>query len=644
MNKYVRMFPTLILSGALTFSLCAMESDKSGPLLDSDKSGSIDVFPAIRKDSTTVVGACKSCCATEGAAIEDLCGSCSNSRKVLPLVPSGALACPAIKIEKNAMICIGSGSVLNRVDPLGARYIMGAIESCGFEVGLFLEDRLLSKQEIIREILRFQPTILWVSIQPLAQGIVPFLKEIAAKTNCIMVLGNIGSRGLTKKDLEEIGSFVIVVEGRGESATVQLINYFQNSHSDTAVLSDIPNLKYLYKGSFITTKKEHCPSSANPIYPSLLKLEEAISRGDCINASSSYGCNGGCVFCTVKSINNGVGWNKRDYRELYYWLENIIKKGKTEGSVSMSDDDLASNLDHLREVSRIFSELNKKYNVNLTFDFSTRADHFVVKSETGEKKELRESVWRYAKESGLGSVFIGIESGSTTQLKRYGKGYPTEINFAAVDFIKSLGIRLEIGFIPIDPLMANGSWREEMRDNLKLARYLEVAKSIPTWLAPLRVYKNSPEEKILQRKQLLGACNEETEEYEVKYLSEEVQQFLRDLGPVLCRDLIAGENGYYRFKREFKTIQRRPIKGLEEIHLYGERIIEAEVLFVERLINATSQAEIDEARSCFVISAIASFEQMTQYCKSHEEVSHVKNVITWIENATQSLTNWQRVF
>lgn len=632
MNKYVRMFSTLILFGALIFDLCAM---KSG----SDKSG----FPAIRENNTTAVGVCKACSATEEAPIEELCGSCSKSREIQPLVPNRAFDCSAIKI-KNAVISIGSGSVLNRVDPLGARYIMGAIESCGLEIGLFLEDRLLSKEGIIQEILRFQPTILWVSIQPLAQGIVPFLKEIAAKTNCIMVLGNIGSRGLTKKDLKEIGSFVIVVEGRGETATVQLINYFQNSHYDTAVLSDIPNLKYLYKGSFITTKKEHCPSLANPIYPSLFKLEEAISRGDVINASSSYGCNGGCVFCTVKSINNGMGWNKRDYRELYYWIENLIKKGKVEGSISMTDDDLASNLEHLREVSRIFSELNKKYTTNLTFNFSTRADHFIVKGEAADRKEFRESVWKYAKESGLDSVFIGIESGSTTQLRRYGKGYPTEINFAAVDFIRFLGIRLEIGFIPIDPLMPDGSWREEMRDNLKLARYLNVAQSIPTWLAPLRVYKNSPEEKILQRKQLLGTCNEETEEYEVKYLSEEVQQFLRDLGPVLCRDSISGENGYYRFKREFKTIQRRPIKGLEEIHVYGERIIEAETLFVERLINATNQSEIDEARGCFIAGALASFEQMMQYCKSHEEVTHVKNVIAWIENAIRSLGNWQRVF
>ena len=238
----------------------------------------------------------------------------------------------------------------------------------------------------MREFLAFQSTILWVSIQPLAQGIVPFLKEIAAQTNCVMVLGNIGSRGLTKRDLEEIGNFVIVVEGRGESATMQLINYFQKSHPDTAALSDIPNLRYLHKGSFVTTKIEHCLPPANPIYPSLFKLEEAISRGDVINASSSYGCNGGCVFCTVKSINNGVGWNKRDYRELYYWIENIIKKGKTEGSISMTDDDLASNLENLREVSRIFSELNKKYKAKLTFNFSTRADHFIVKNET-ERRE-----------------------------------------------------------------------------------------------------------------------------------------------------------------------------------------------------------------------------------------------------------------
>jgi len=112
----------------------------------------------------------------------------------------------------------------------------------------------------------------------------------------------------------------------------------------------------------------------------------------------------------------------------------------------------------------------------------------------------------------------------------------------------------------------------------------------------------------------------------------------------LCKDPITGENGYYQFKREFKTVQRRPIQGLEEINIYGERIIEEEVLFVERLLNATSQSQIAEARGRFISNSLAVFEQMTQYCKRHEEVSYVKNVIGWIEKAIQSLTNWQSLF
>lgn len=48
---------------------------------------------------------------------------------------------------------------------------------------------------------------------------------------------------------------------------------------------------------------------------------------------------------------------------------------------------------------------------------------------------------------------MGLESGSTTQLKRLGKNTNTDINYKAYDFAKTLGINLEIGFIPIDPLM-----------------------------------------------------------------------------------------------------------------------------------------------------------------------------------------------
>jgi hypothetical protein len=55
-------------------------------------------------------------------------------------------------------------------------------------------------------------------------------------------------------------------------------------------------------------------------------------------------------------------------------------------------------------------------------------------------------------------------------------------------------------------------------------------------------------------------------------------------------------------------------------------------------------SEIAQARDCFISNALASFEQMMQYCKSHKEVHHVQNVVEWIENAIRSLTNWQRAF
>ena len=57
------------------------------------------------------------------------------------------------------------------------------------------------------------------------------------------------------------------------------------------------------------------------------------------------------------------------------------------------------------------------------------------------------------KEAGLRSLFLGIESGSDSQLRRYCKGVTAEQSVEAIELLTKLGIEQDIGYIIFDPLV-----------------------------------------------------------------------------------------------------------------------------------------------------------------------------------------------
>lgn len=323
------------------------------------------------------------------------------------------------------------------------------------------------------------------------------------------------------------------------------------------------------------------------IMPSLNDLEGAVKRKDILTVRTSSGCNFHCTYCSVKDINNGQKWKSHSTNILYKNLENIVKLRMRTGTIRFIDDDTAVSLDHLLSLSNIFKEVNSKYNTNITFGFATNAAHLYDSSDTEEEAINRVNIWREVVENGLTDLFLGLESGSTSQLKRFGKNNNAGTNYRAFDIAKKLNINLEIGFIPIDPLMKDNTWRGEFLDNIKLAKYINAADTSPTWLATIRVYENSPLKQALLNNKLLGNKIKESNEYYFKYKSEQVVDFISNLGICLCDDDTI--NGLYRLKREVKNIIRYNIQHSSEylkvVSAFSEEISRNEFIFIEDLIE-----------------------------------------------------------
>lgn len=115
---------------------------------------------------------------------------------------------------------------------------------------------------------------------------------------------------------------------------------------------------------------------------------------------------------------------------------------------------------------------------DIRFDLAARADSVYEPKRSKEWNIERLTMWSYLAKSGVERVFIGVESGSKQQLKRYGKGTTPEQNIIALRLLSALGIQLRIGFIMFDQMMKGF---EDIKENLHfLERTDAVIKPVET--------------------------------------------------------------------------------------------------------------------------------------------------------------------
>ncbi len=534
-----------------------------------------------------------------------------------------------------------SSGVSNRFDPIGVRYIISVIEKNNHDV-LFLQNRLVSRGKILDNIKESKADLLWLSVQPDTEDLLDFMQKIKKIYNGIIIVGNIGSRWITENDLKMLDANIIIVSGQGEDATKQLIQLYNNSTLSIKTIKEIANVRGCFKGVCFETFKSKFVNNDN-ILPSTNDLKGAIERKDIITVRTSSGCNFHCTYCSVKDINNGQSWKLHSKNILYKNLENIVSAGMRVGTIRFIDDDTAVSLKHLLELSIVFKDINSKHNTKLTFGFATNAVHLYDSSETTNEAMLRLEVWRKVVENGLTDLFLGLESGSSSQLKRFGKNNNSETNYKAYDIAKNLNINLEIGFIPIDPLMQDNIWKNEFLDNIRLAKYIDVANTSPTWLSTIRVYENSPLKKALTNNKLLGSKMNESNEYNFAYKSAQVIDFINDLGICLCDDTTT--NGLYQLKRELKNIIRYNIQHSQEylmiIAEFSKQLSSKEFEFVEGLIDKENQSTLSIQLS-FIVFLIKSCDELLLSLRYFTEEQYFKKIRLSIGCAINSAQEWKR--
>ncbi len=166
-----------------------------------------------------------------------------------------------------------------------------------------------------------------------------------------------------------------------------------------------------------------------------------------VRLEGSRGCSWNkCSFCCIGAKYADSNWNGFSIDKIITELVELSEYGFR--SPYFTDEDFFGSdynraillADKIKEYKR-----QGKIHKDMSFFISILAND--LKSEQGKKAIIA------LKEAGLREVFMGIESMCKEQIKRYKKKSSIKTNHDAIQFIHSIGLQLDTGYILFDPKM-----------------------------------------------------------------------------------------------------------------------------------------------------------------------------------------------
>lgn len=430
--------------------------------------------------------------------------------------------------------------------------------------GIFYEQNKIDNQEQaflktinkavdqVKKIIDKGPAIVGLSIkwntQKVAEQIITSIRNRTGKTNCLFVVGNIGStfgyKGLLKK---EVFQEVLAVVGEGEDALGTIVTQASKNQEDIANLNNylgIPNVAMNLDGEL---KLDSLKRVELEKYPNaLLEPEQIYDQEWKVHAlETSRGCPWGkCTFCSIgcqfgKTLNNCKGdtrWSPYPLDLVFRNIKNLVAKGvrvidfkdsEFFGPVRKTADNKQFNqtMDRVEEFAKGMIEINnelKKENPDdqvVINHISVRADTIYKEGEE-ENNKRRLAVYKLLKKAGLKGIYLGIESGSKGQLKRYAKGTTPEENKEAIKIVRELGLEVEVGFIFFDFLAT----LDDLKENIDFIEETKLFETDSRLYGSLRVQNGSTYALLAKNQGLLGAEHEDSLSFDCEYKHEIVSQ------------------------------------------------------------------------------------------------------------------------
>lgn len=312
--------------------------------------------------------------------------------------------------------------------------------------------------DIIQMLQKDKFNLLGISIsfgqKDLSDELINKINSIEGIDESTIVVGNVIPSLYSKEYLMKHKGIVVSYK-EGEESFLDLIDYV----SDKKDIEEIRGIAYIDKdGEYRRNNIDLLDISSLP-FPAIDTIEDVIKYKGALTLELSRGCNySQCTFCP--RAHKGAKWRglSVDDMVLYFkTLEDVCKRLNKEPFFYIADEEFIGQLPHDLELKRIeeFCERIKKLGIKVKFDISARVDSIYKPEATREENIDHLHMWKLLKDIGLQRLFLGVESGSDNQLKRFNKGTTAYQNATALQLITALGINTRIGYISFDPLMEN---------------------------------------------------------------------------------------------------------------------------------------------------------------------------------------------
>ena len=336
-----------------------------------------------------------------------------------------------------------------RLEPLGVELLAASARAAGHDVRI-LDLQVFNHADYFKVLDEWKPDAVGVGVNYLAN--IPEIIDLAKETKqklpgCFFFVGG-HSASFTAQELLEhaAGSIDCVAKGEAEEITPSLLLAAAN---DRKHLHTLPGV--------VTLDGEGPPPRMVESLDNLTPARDLLPRrrkyfiGVLDPAASiefTRGCPWDCVFCSAWTF-YGRSYRKASAEKIGEELQRIREPG-----VFIVDDVAFIQAEHGLAIAR---EIEKR-NIRKKYYLETRGDVLLRNKE----------VFEYWKRLGLEYMFLGLEAIDEEGLKLHRKRVKLSTNFEALEFARSLGIRVAINII------ADPDWDEN-----RFAVIREWALSVP---------------------------------------------------------------------------------------------------------------------------------------------------------------------
>lgn len=304
-----------------------------------------------------------------------------------------------------------------------------------------------------------------------------------------------------------INSFpdALIIRGWAEESFCSIVEKELKHSKD---FSGIPNLTYLRDGKTINNEILWPDVFVPPIRYDIQNFFPRIE--------ASRGCHHDkCTFCTRPLREKSQApWIRIPPEIVIQGIKDLNEHGVN--TFTFTDEDFIGN--DLSGALQIAEGIKQIGNFNFALDL--RADSILNPSDSRVQASDRDLLIKTLKDAGLSLVYVGAETFSETQLKRYGKGVSSKDEIASLNKIIDLGIPMELGLITFDPILSI----QELSENVKMIEDTGLWRYSGQLFNELHVFEGNPYCNILKRAKLDMGFEPDYMTYSYSYKDSEIER------------------------------------------------------------------------------------------------------------------------